>query len=119
MSTLAERLRAGVRHGSRAEIAAVELLIADTESGWFYHDEGDFVYYCVSDDRDNDTASIDWDEARRFFENADPDYEIANKIAILDFAIALIEDRFRLGFLSDQQRRLFATAAANATGNGG
>ncbi|MFI6603818.1 hypothetical protein ACIBHX_46945 [Nonomuraea sp. NPDC050536] len=110
MTTLAERLRAGAHDHEPHRQAAIELLIGDTHSAWL--DNETFTDMCVYDN--DDAAYINWRAARDAFDNGAFDMCSSSERAILDFAIALGEDRYRFNYMNDRQAELLAVAAIRA-----
>ncbi|MFI6742127.1 hypothetical protein ACIBI9_55265 [Nonomuraea sp. NPDC050451] len=125
MSTLAERLHAGLDENDIATAAAIELLNAEPDYGSAWLDNDDFVGNgCVRDNDENDgKAFIDWRQARvvhgMLVQMApQPIPEYANALALLDFAIALGEGRYRFNEMGHQQRSALATATARLAAPG-
>lgn len=91
--------------------AAVELLI------WHEHwlRRADFAKACVHDDRAVDGSMwISWREARGFFESQPRGS--SSELAILDLAVALGENRYRLSIMGAAHSKAIAQAVASAVG---
>jgi len=91
--------------------AAVELLV------WHEHwlRRADFRKACLHDDTATDgSAWIHWRQAREFFD-AGPRGS-SSELAILDLAVALGENRYRLSIMGDAHSRAIARAVARAVG---
>jgi hypothetical protein len=88
--------------------AAVDLLIEHD----FWLRRPDFTRACVH--RSGREAWIDWQDARAFAD-ADPGAS-TSQLAILDLAVALGENRFRLSIMGAANSRSIAAAAARAVG---
>jgi hypothetical protein len=91
--------------------AAVELL------GWHEHwlRRPDFARACIHDDRAIDgSARINWRQAREFFD-AGPRAS-TSELAILDLAVALGENRYRLSIMGEALSRAIVQAVARALG---
>ncbi|WP_049566592.1 hypothetical protein [Nonomuraea sp. SBT364] len=112
MGIIAESLRDGVQNSSAHYIAAVELLANDKHGDWL--DDKMFFSTCVYQVEDDDYPSVDWGAARAAFDNGVFDAASTTERAILDFAIALAEGRFKFHLMDDRQRNLIAAAAARA-----
>lgn len=104
---LAAALRAWTA-GSAHEAAAVELLIW---GGW--PRRADFIKACVRHDGDS-LAEVDWRKARAF--HTAGAYGSATEFAILDLAIAIGEDRYRLPGMGIAHRAAILKAVAAAMG---
>ncbi|MEV4806798.1 hypothetical protein AB0K18_42960 [Nonomuraea sp. NPDC049421] len=109
-NALADRLRAGAADHEPHRQAALELLIADDHSRWL--DNETFTAMCVYEN--NDRAYINWRGARDAFDNGAFDKSSTTERAILDYAIALGEDRFKFHLMDDRQRALLAAATVRA-----
>jgi hypothetical protein len=111
----ARSVAAGLRlwaagHGPHVQ-AAVELLIS--HEVWLRRVE--FQAVCLH--RDSDGAYwIDWTAARAGFDGGMFARASTSERAVLDLAIALGQDRFRLGVMSTGKARLIAAAVAAAAG---
>ena len=101
-------LRAWTRHHDPHVRAAVELLIEHE----FWLRRRDFLRTCVH--RDGQEAWIGWREAREFTDVGPR--ASTSELAILDLAIALGENRYRLSIMGDVHSRWIATAVARAVG---
>ena len=93
--------------------AAVELLIWHGGGGYWLR-RADFTTACVR--RDRREAWIDWAGAREFV-SAGPRAS-SSEMAILDLAVALGEDRYRLGIMGHAHSRSIASAVTAACGLG-
>jgi len=91
--------------------AAVELLIG--HGVWLRREE--FLRACVHRTADGHYW-IDWDEARAAFDAGELHAASSTEVAVLDFAIALGEDRYRFGFMGETNTRLLVDATARALG---
>ncbi len=92
-------------------IAAVELLI------WHEHwiRRPDFQRACIHDDTAIDGSMwINWRQAREFFDSGPRGS--SSELAILDLAVALGENRYRLSIMGDAHSRAIAQAVARALG---
>jgi hypothetical protein len=101
-------LRAWTRHHDAHVRAAAELLIEHD----FWLRRPDFVRACVH--RGGREAWIDWTAAREFITAGA--VASSSEMAILDLAIALGENRYRLSIMGAVNSRLIATAVARAVG---
>ncbi len=101
-------LRAWTRGHDDHVRAAVELLIEHD----FWLRRPDFTRACVHGTRRE--AWIDWAAARAFV-NAGS-VASTSQMAILDLAVALGENRYRLSIMGDVHARWIATAVARAVG---
>jgi hypothetical protein len=93
--------------------AAIELLI------WHEHwiRRPDFQCACVHDDTAIDgSAWVNWREAREFFDSGPQGS--ASELAILDLAVALGENRYRLGIMGHAHSQAIVQAVASALGEG-
>ena len=88
--------------------AAVELVIEHD----FWLRRPDFLRACVH--RDGGQAWIDW-QAARAFTDAGPGAS-TSQLAILDLAVALGENRYRLSIMGAANSRAIAQAVACAVG---
>ncbi len=88
--------------------AAVELLIEHD----FWLRRPDFTRACVHSRRGE--AWIDWRAARAFVDAGS--VASTSEMAILDLAVALGENRYRLSIMGDTHSRWIATAVARAVG---
>ncbi|WP_219420431.1 hypothetical protein [Pseudonocardia nigra] len=104
-------LRAWVRGHDPHVQAAVGLLLA--------HDvcprRTEFRAACVRRDSDGEHW-IDWSAARAAFDAGEFDRASSTEIAVLDLAIALGSDRYRLRSMGHHNARLIAEAVAHAVG---
>ena len=112
---LVSGLRAWAVNGTAAERAAVEFLA--WHGGWLRRD--DFLRECV--DYPEDVARINWRAARDFADRVTAGGLTAprassSEAAVLDLAVALGQDRFRLGIFGVRHRRKAAEAFASACG---
>ncbi|MEU6782593.1 hypothetical protein ABZ912_25610 [Nonomuraea angiospora] len=96
-------------------IAAVELLIADTQSAWL--DREEFTDVFVYEHEDKDKAVIDWRKAREWFDSGYFGDSNVNNLSrsILEFAIALGEERYFFDVMDNQRRSALAAATARVT----
>jgi len=107
-----EALIAGLRHWTRSHDphvrAAVDLLI------WheFWLRRQDFVRACTK--RSGPDTYIDWDAAREFVDAGTR--ASTSEHAILDLAVALGENRYRLSIMGSAHSRAIADAVAQAVG---
>lgn len=108
LEALITRLRAWTRYHDPHVRAAVGLLIE--HESWLRRQ--DFIRACVR--RRGNQAWIDWDDARRFC--AAGGRASTSEMAILDLAVALGENRYRLSILGQANSRLIAAAVATAVG---
>jgi hypothetical protein len=104
---VAAGLRAWARNHDDHARAAVELLI---EHG-FWLRRADFTRACM---RRDSVTWIDWDAARRFVDQGA--VASTSEMAILDLAVALGENRYRLSIMGAAHSRWIATAVARAVG---
>ncbi len=104
--TLTDRLRAWTRGHDDHVRAAVELLI--DHDCWLRR--ADFTRACVH--HDGRQAWIDWTQARRFVEAGA--VASSSERAVLDLAVALGENRYRLSIMGAANSRRIATAVARA-----
>ena len=91
--------------------AAVELLV------WHEHwlRRQDFQRACIHDDTAIDGSTwIHWRHAREFFDSGPRGS--SSELAILDLAVALGENRYRLSIMGDAHSRAIAQAVARALG---
>jgi hypothetical protein len=107
---LAEDLRAWAADGAAPVRAAVDLLIKE---GWLHR--GDFVRAAVV--WDGPQPWIRWLQAREFHDAAPRGS--TTELAILDLAVTLADDRFRLSNMGRAHRQWIADAVAQAVGLGG
>lgn len=92
--------------------AAQELLI---EHGYWLG-RRDFVDAALNYDHEDDAAMIWWSQARDFLDTSPR--ASTTELAVLDFAIALGEDRYRFSAMGHAHRDLVRTAVRTATGQG-
>lgn len=106
--TLITDLRAWARTHDAHVRAAVDLL------AWHEHwlRRASFVAACVV--RHGGTRVIDWREAREFSDSAPRGS--TSELAVLDLAVALGENRFRLNSMGAQHRQAIADAVRKAVG---
>lgn len=90
--------------------AAVELLI--DHDHWLRN--GHFVRACVRTSRSDGTVWIDWRAARDTYERGL--IGSSTELAVLDYAIALGENRYRLAAMDRTNSRLLITATTRALG---
>lgn len=109
--TLIARLRKWTKDSDAHVRAAVELLIWHGGGGYWLR-RADFTTACVR--RSSGGARIDWTAAREFV-SAGPRAS-SSEMAILDLAIALGEDRFRLGIMGHAHLRAIGNAVYAACG---
>ena len=107
-TALTAALRAWTRHHDPHVRAAVELLI---EHG-FWLRRADFTRACVR--RDRGEAWIDWHAARAYVDAGA--VASTSEMAVLDLAVALGENRYRLSVMGAANSRAIATAVARAVG---
>jgi hypothetical protein len=107
-STIITGLRHWTRHHDLHVRAAVELLIE--HGSWLRRH--DFVRAAVK--RDRSEAWIDWRSAREFVEVGS--VASSSEMAILDLAVAIGENRYRLSIMGTANSRLIAQAVARAVG---
>lgn len=107
--TLAHALRLWASTEADPVTAAVDLLILEV-----WHRRASFVRACVHDDEG--VLWIRWHEARDFL--AGNPRGSTTELAMLDLAVTLAEDRFRLGNMGRVHRQWIADAAAAAVGLG-
>jgi hypothetical protein len=91
--------------------AAVELLV------WHEHwiRRQDFQRACIRDDTAIDGSMwIRWRQAREFFDSGPRGS--SSELAILDLAVALGENRYRLSIMGDAHSRAIVRAVAHALG---
>ncbi|MEU6718250.1 hypothetical protein ABZ897_42860 [Nonomuraea sp. NPDC046802] len=111
MSTLAERLLAGAADHEPHRQAAIRLLIEDAHSAWL--DNKTFTDVCVDDA--GERAYIDWAAARTAFDNGVFDrWASTTERRLLDFTIAIGEDRFGLSRMNLRQTALINMAMIRA-----
>lgn len=115
---LAAGLRGWARGGTAHEQAAVELLI--WHETWLRRP--DFKGACITQLAAGLVARIDWYEAREFIDRyyaqrgQQPLPASTSERAVLDLAVALGEDQFRLSALGHAHKRAAAQAFAAAAG---
>ena len=93
--------------------AAVELLIWHGDGGYWLR-RPDFIRACVR--KNAGEAWITWHDARAFCDSSPRGS--SSELAILDLAVALGEDRFRLGIMGHAHLRSIALAMWAACGLG-
>jgi hypothetical protein len=108
LDTLVTGLRAWTRDHDDHVRAAVELLI---EHGVWLR-RVDFTRECVRCDRRE--AWIDWAKARAFADRGA--VASTSEMAVLDLAVALGENRYRLSVMGNVHSQWIATAVAGAVG---
>jgi hypothetical protein len=106
-TALAAALRAWTQHHDPHVRAAVSLLIDHD----FWLRRPDFTRTCV---HRGGEAWIDWQAARAFVEEGPG--ASTSELAILDLAVALGENRFRLSVMGAANSRAIAAAVARAVG---
>jgi hypothetical protein len=112
---LAAGLRAWAANGTAGTKAGVELLI--WHEGWLRR--GSFVSECI--DYPENVARIRWERARKFSDRVtagglDAPRASTSEAAILDLAVALGEDRFRLASLGRAHRVAVISSFSMAAG---
>jgi hypothetical protein len=111
--TLIAGLRAWTKDHDAHVRAAVELLIGN--GGWLRRQ--DFRAACVRGTaRKADVPWISWPLARAFYDSGP--LGSTSQMAILDLAVALGEDQYRIGIMGHAHRRSIATAVMAACGLG-
>jgi hypothetical protein len=88
--------------------AAVELLIADAR--WLRRQ--DFTSECVQRDPDG-TAWISWAHARDFIGTA-RSRASTTEMAVLEIAVAIGSNRYKLSYMNDEQAAMIVRAFADA-----
>ena len=91
--------------------AAVDLLI--WKESWLRR--GSFVRACVSWDSDG-LAWINWDKARKFADSKAAFPASTSELAILDLAVAIGENRYKLSIMGDAHAKAIVRAFACALG---
>jgi len=115
---LAAGLRGYYRGGAAHQQAAVELLI--WHETWLRRP--DFKGACITQQAAGLVARIDWEEAREFIERGyrqlgcDHPVPASTERAVLDLAVALGEDQYRLSNMGAAHRRAIVQAVARAVG---
>ena len=109
-AALTAALRAWTRQHDLHVRAAVDLLIEHD----FWLRRSDFTRACVH--RDRGQAWIDWQAARAFVDAGAR--ASTSELAILDLAVALGENRYRLSVMGAANSRAIAAAVARAVGEG-
>ena len=107
-AALTAALHAWTQHHDPHVRAAVGLLIEHD----FWLRRPDFTRACVR--RDRREAWIDWRAARAFADEGPG--ASTSELAILDLAVALGENRYRLSIMGAANSRAIATAVARAAG---
>ncbi len=107
-------LRAWTRQHDAPVRAAVELLIG--HDMWLR--QAEFRSACVHPDRCTGEVWISWIAAQVAFEVGEFDRCSSTERAVLDLAIALGTDRYRLRAMGTENLRLVAVAISTATGVG-
>jgi hypothetical protein len=105
---LTAALRAWIRGHDPHVRAAVELLIE--HDVWLRR--ADFTRACIF--RSGREAYVNWVAARAFVDAGS--VASTSEMAILDLAVALGENRYRLSIMGDTHSRWIATAVARAVG---
>lgn len=115
MADTTENLVAGLRAWTRDHDphvrAAVELLIWHGDGGYWLR-RADFTQACVR--ITGREAWIDWDAARKFTDAGAT--ASSGELAILDLAVALGENRYRLSIMGSAHSRAIAWAVTRAVG---
>jgi hypothetical protein len=109
--TTARALRRWTQNHDPHVRAAVELLI------WHEHwiRRQDFQRACIHDDTEVDgSAWIHWRQAREFFDSGPRGS--SSELAILDLAVALGENRYRLSIMGKAHSHAIVQAVARALG---
>ena len=112
-SAVVSGLRAWTRGHARQVRAAVELLVA--HGVWL--DRGDFRAGCVrraTAEYGLDWFWIDWRAARAMFDAGGFTPASSTELAVLDLALALAEDRYRLSRMDPASSGLIASAVTAA-----
>ncbi len=116
---LAAGLRGYYRGGAAHQQAAVELLI--WHETWLRRP--DFKGACITQRAAGLVPRIDWEEAREFIERGymqrgrgRPVPASTSERAVLDLAVALGEDQYRLANMGTAHRRAIVQAVARAVG---
>jgi hypothetical protein len=116
---LAAGLRGYYRGGAAHQQAAVELLI--WHKTWLRRP--DFKGACITQRAAGLVARIDWEEAREFIElgymqrgRSRPLPASTSERAVLDLAVALGDDQYRLSNMGAAHRRAIVQAVARAVG---
>jgi hypothetical protein len=107
-ATLAAALATWTRHHDPNVRAAVGLLLEHD----FWLRRPDFTRACVH--RDGREAWIDWTAARAFADAGT--VASTSEMAVLDLAVALGENRYRLSIMGAANSRAIAAAVARAVG---
>ena len=107
-AALTAALRAWTRDHDPHVRAVVELLIEHD----FWLRRADFTRACVR--RDHGEAWIDWRAARTFVDAGA--VASTSEMAVLDLAVALGENRYRLSVMGAANSRAIAAAVARAVG---
>lgn len=106
--TLVTALRAGTRHQDGNRKAAVELLI--WHETWLRRSS--FVRAAIG--TASDGRYIRWADAREFADSGPR--ASTSELAVLDFAVALGEDRYRLGIMGGAHAAAIVNAVKTAVG---
>lgn len=108
--SLVTGLRGWTRDHDQHVRAAVELLC------WheFWLRRPDFVTACIEQRGPGLIATIDWYEARKFADRGPR--ASTSEMAILDLAVALGENRYRLSIMGSAHSQAIADAVARAVG---
>lgn len=109
--TLIAGLRAWTKNHDSHVRAAVELLIWHGDGGYWLR-RPDFIKACVR--KNAGEAWITWHDARKFVDSRPR--ASTSELAILDLAVALGEDRFRLGIMGHAHLRSIGNAVYAACG---
>jgi hypothetical protein len=112
LPALVRGLRAWTRTHDRHVRAAVELLI--THDVWLRRPE--FRAACLHHDRGGGEVWVDWAAAREAFDAGEFTRASMTERAVLDLAIALGTDRYRLRVMGPATSRLVAQAVTAAAG---
>jgi len=108
---LVRGLRAWTKDHDLHVRAAVELVIG--HDVWLRRSE--FLRACVHRSADG-SCWIDWREARAAFDAGELNTASSTEVAVLDFAIALGEDRYRFNYMGGSNSRLLVEATVRALG---
>lgn len=107
--TLVKTLRAWTEHHDAHVRAAVELLVWHGGGGYWLR-RADFTTAAVH--RGKYESTINWSSAREFVD-AGPRAS-TSEMAVLDFAVALGENRFHLSIMGDAHSRAIVNAVRTA-----
>jgi hypothetical protein len=107
--TLVTELRAWTKNHDPHVRAAVELLISDGR--WLRR--SDFVGECVTTGDGDGTAWIPWYRARDFIESSRSSASVT-EMRVLEIAVAIGSDQYRLSRMNDEQAEAIVKAFAGA-----